>query len=57
MNWQPTCKNYFTSNAGFECPEPVLIRNNHFATHLFRIAQEAINNAIKHGKAKHVPFR
>jgi two-component system, LuxR family, sensor kinase FixL len=38
----------------FECPEPVLIRNNVFATHLYRIAQESINNAVKHGKAKRV---
>lgn len=37
-----------------ECPEPVLIRNHHHATHLFRITQEAINNAVKHGKAKRV---
>jgi PAS domain S-box-containing protein len=34
-----------------ECPEPVLIRNNVFATHLYRIVQEAINNAVKHGHA------
>jgi PAS domain S-box-containing protein len=37
-----------------ECPETVLIRNNAVATHLFRIAQEAINNALKHGKARRV---
>jgi PAS domain S-box-containing protein len=37
-----------------ECPQPVLIRNNVFATHLYRIVQEAINNAVKHGKAKKI---
>jgi two-component system CheB/CheR fusion protein len=37
-----------------ECPETVLIRNHVMATHLFRIAQEAINNALKHGKARRV---
>ncbi|HEU6449152.1 MAG TPA: PAS domain S-box protein [Verrucomicrobiae bacterium] len=43
---------------GIECRlesgTPVLIRNNVFATHLYRIVQEAINNAVKHGKAKRV---
>jgi PAS domain S-box-containing protein len=38
----------------FECAAPVFIRDNVAATHLYRIVQEAINNAIKHGKAKHV---
>src|SRR5436190_3734894 len=38
----------------FECPEPVLIQSNTAATHLYRIAQEAINNAIKHGKARRI---
>ncbi len=31
--------------------EPVLIEDNSVATHLYRIVQEALNNAIKHGKA------
>jgi signal transduction histidine kinase len=31
-----------------------LIRDNVVAMHLYRIAQEAINNATKHGKATHV---
>ncbi|MGH7977618.1 MAG: PAS domain-containing sensor histidine kinase, partial [Limisphaerales bacterium] len=37
-----------------KCPQPVLIQNNIFATHFYRIIQEAINNAIKHGKAKRI---
>jgi PAS domain S-box-containing protein len=37
-----------------ECPETVLIRNHLYATHLFRITQEAINNAVRHGQAKRV---
>jgi two-component system sensor kinase FixL len=31
--------------------EPVAIHDHAAATHLFRIAQEAVSNAIKHGKA------
>jgi len=34
----------------FECPQPVFIRDNAMATHLYRIVQEAANNALKHGK-------
>ncbi len=34
-----------------ECPRPALVRQNAVATHLYRIAQEAVNNAIKHAQA------
>jgi signal transduction histidine kinase len=34
----------------FVCQRPILVPNNAVATHLFRIAQEAVTNAIKHGK-------
>jgi two-component system sensor kinase FixL len=34
--------------------EPVAMHDHATATHLFRIAQEAVSNAIKHGKARRV---
>jgi PAS domain S-box-containing protein len=44
----------FRVRCKFLCQAPVLISNNTVATHLFRIAQEAVSNAIKHGHARHV---
>jgi PAS domain S-box-containing protein len=41
----------------FICPRSVLVANNEVATHLFRIAQEAVNNAIKHGRPRQIQIR
>jgi two-component system, LuxR family, sensor kinase FixL len=38
----------------FNCPEVVKFDNQAAATHLFRIAQEASSNAVKHGKSKNI---
>jgi PAS domain S-box-containing protein len=34
----------------FECPQPVRVVDNQTATHLYRMSQEALANALKHGK-------
>jgi signal transduction histidine kinase len=41
----------------FECPAPVSVSDPAVAGHLFRIAQEAVNNAMKHARAKVVTIR
>ncbi len=41
----------------FQCEEAVLIHDAPMATHLYHIAQEAVNNAIKHGHAKNIVIR
>jgi len=43
-------KKLFPVRCQFVCRQPVLVQDNMVATHLFRIAQEAVTNAIKHGK-------
>jgi PAS domain S-box-containing protein len=42
----------FRVTCGFECDSPVLINDVNVATHLYLIAREALNNAVKHGKAR-----
>jgi signal transduction histidine kinase len=42
----------FNISCRFECPRPVLVGDNTVATHLYRIAQEAITNAVKHSQAR-----
>jgi len=38
----------------FECPDPVLFEDHRVALHLYRIAQEATTNALKHGRPKEI---
>jgi signal transduction histidine kinase len=49
---------YFSSQfkvaCGFTFEEPVLIHDSTIATHLYRIVQEAVHNAIRHGRARHI---
>ena len=41
----------FKIRCSFDCPKPVTMRDPIAATHLFRIVQEAVRDAIRHGKA------
>lgn len=38
----------------FDCPQPVLLEDHQAASQLYRIAQEAVTNAMKHAKARSV---
>jgi PAS domain S-box-containing protein len=46
-----TIRDIFRINGSFYAPQPVLIDDNDLATNLFRIAQEAVSNAVKHSGA------
>jgi len=35
----------------FQCQPPVLVADQAVSTHLFRIAQEAVSNALRHGQS------
>jgi signal transduction histidine kinase len=41
----------------FDCPEPVTLGDPFVAGHLYRIAQEAVNNAVKHARARQATIR
>lgn len=47
-------KKYFSVFSRAQCDPDVVIKDNAVAVHLYRIAQEATTNAIKHGKAKKI---
>src|SRR6201999_1783587 len=55
--WAAEVEDLFGVSCRFQCETPVLIHDNTMATHLYHIAQEAVNNAIKHGEAQTILIR
>ena len=49
--WADHITGVFGLSCCFECREPVLVTDNGLATQLYRIAQEAAHNAVKHAQA------
>ncbi len=47
----------FGIKCSFHCDETVNLRRAQAAVHLYRIAQEAVTNAIKHGRAKKIQIK
>ncbi len=52
--WAAEVEDLFGVSCRFQCEAPVLIHDDAMATHLYHIAQEAVNNAIKHGAPRKV---
>jgi PAS domain S-box-containing protein len=55
--WAGEVEDLFTVSCRFQCFSPVLIHDDTVATHLYYIAREAVNNAIKHGHARQIVIR
>jgi len=54
QQWVNEVQDLFGISCVFRVDVPVLVDDASMATHLYRIAQEAVHNAIKHGKASHI---
>jgi signal transduction histidine kinase len=44
----------FNVSCDFSHNGPLFLEENGTATHLYRIAQEAVRNAVRHGRARHI---
>jgi PAS domain S-box-containing protein len=57
QQWAGEVEDLFAVSCRFHCFTPVLIHDDTVATHLYYIAREAVNNAIKHGHARQIVIR
>ena len=55
--WAAEVEDLFGISCRFECETAVLIHDDAMATHLYHIAQESVNNALKHGHARNILIR
>jgi PAS domain S-box-containing protein len=55
--WANEVEDLFHIRCRFYCDRSVEIHDVNVATHLYRIAQEAVNNAIRHGKSQEIMIR
>lgn len=52
--WANEVEELFHIRCAFLCSKPIAIADSNLATHLYRIAQEAVHNAIRHGKSQNI---
>jgi PAS domain S-box-containing protein len=57
QQWAGEVEDLFAVSCRFQYFTPVLIHDDTVATHLYYIAREAVNNAIKHGHAREILIR
>jgi PAS domain S-box-containing protein len=57
QEWAGEVEDLFAVSCRFQCFTPVLIHDDTVATHLYHVAREAVNNAIKHGHARQIVIR
>jgi PAS domain S-box-containing protein len=57
QQWAGEVEDLFAISCQFQCATPVLIHDETAATHLYYIAREAVNNAIKHGHVNRIVIR
>src|SRR5579863_5608712 len=52
--WASEVEELFHIRCRFQCQQRVYVEDVNVATHLYRIAQEAVNNAIRHGRSQEI---